>query len=52
MYPAKKMACIKHITAKLVGRKQPRKSLAVKAGSKVRKVKKPAKKHHFKPGSM
>ena len=46
------MARTRHTAAKSVGGKQPRKSLAVKAGGKVRKVKKPAKKRRFKPGSM
>ena len=46
------MACIRHTAAKLVDGKQPHKSLAVKIGDKVRKVKKLAKKHCFKSGSM
>ena len=46
------MARTRHTAAKSIDRKQPRKSLAVKAGGKVRKVKKLAKKHHFKSGSM
>ena len=46
------MTCIRHTAAKSINEKQPRKSLAVKAGGKVRKVKKPTKKHHFKSGSM
>ena len=52
MYPAKKMTHIRHTVAKSIGGKQPCKSLAVKAGGKVRKVKKPVKKHCFKSGSM
>ena len=51
-YLVKKITHIKQITAKLVDRKQPCKSLAVKAEDIIKKVKKSAKKHYFKSESM